>query len=377
MTFQFLDVGMGDGTLVQINDGTKTWDELVLVDFGELKTQSKVPYADAQTYLVNTIAANSTKRGKKVPYVDYLFLTHGDPDHFNKVKGLCGASFPGFGTAKLHFGDLYYSGQKGDYDILGANNPIDFIATNNLCAERIANMKSPYHAKVTKTGVTADFELGGKEVSVFILSANYPDIDGDTNPKSIVLMFDLNGQSVILCGDATRATEKEIIKQYASRPTFLPSYGMKIGHHGSKESSRKEWVAAVKPKAIFASGDFVWEHPYCEAICRYINSPGVVPPFFGDDVWYCCGDGGSYYNNATKRPICMNLWYVVSQKKESLRDDRSKKRFTGYENNVFGVQWQLKIEKGADPAFTTTYAVVPVKPVAAAFDCSTVKSLEA
>ena len=77
MTLHFLDVGMGDGTLVQMRSGNDVDApcELALVDFGEKRTPSKIPYTDAMTYLVTFIDGNSKARNLRVPYVDILFLT--------------------------------------------------------------------------------------------------------------------------------------------------------------------------------------------------------------------------------------------------------------------------------------------------------------
>ena len=62
--------------------------------------------------------------------------------------------------------------------------------------------------------------------------------------------------------------------------------GLKLGHHGSKKATSAEWVKAVSPKAIFASGDYVWAHPYCEAIDRAIANTKLDPD---KKHFYCCG----------------------------------------------------------------------------------------
>ena len=61
MSAHFLDVGMGDGTLVQMRSGTDYTApcEIALVDFGEQRTPSKIPYRDAMTFAVDFIDRNS------------------------------------------------------------------------------------------------------------------------------------------------------------------------------------------------------------------------------------------------------------------------------------------------------------------------------
>ena len=52
-------------------------------------------------------------------------------------------------------------------------------------------------------------------------------------------------------GDASSATEKEIINKYN-----LPNIDvLKVGHHGSKTSSSKEFVGVINPKYSIISVD--------------------------------------------------------------------------------------------------------------------------
>ncbi|MEP6913748.1 MAG: MBL fold metallo-hydrolase, partial [bacterium] len=89
MTFEFLDVGMGDSTLVMMGTSASSTQELALVDFGiQPFTQNKVGADDAMIYLVNTINKNSDDRGLKEPFIDHLFITHGDQDHYNRIEAL-------------------------------------------------------------------------------------------------------------------------------------------------------------------------------------------------------------------------------------------------------------------------------------------------
>ncbi len=79
MTFEFLDVGMGDSTLVIMKSGATT--DLVLVDLGiQPFAKFKIGADDAAVYLVNTIAQYS----KTTPYITELFITHPDQDHYNR-----------------------------------------------------------------------------------------------------------------------------------------------------------------------------------------------------------------------------------------------------------------------------------------------------
>ncbi|HEX2189706.1 MAG TPA: hypothetical protein VHG51_12445 [Longimicrobiaceae bacterium] len=361
MTFQFLDVGMGDGTLVQIRPEGQAYDTLVLVDFGEEKSQFKVALQDALTYMRRTVAANSKGRGSEVPYIDYLFITHSDADHHNKLSELVKPAFPGYEDKPLHFGAVYYGGVGTEYGTL--------VADLEKLSKSVSDLRDQYHARILpdKT-VVPDFEVG--DIKVYILSVNYPSKTGKTNPKSIVLMFDLGGQKVILQGDAEKGTEGWILKEFGHIPGFLEVVGHKLGHHGSNGGTSPEWVAALKPKAIFASGDFNWAHPYCNPICRVLAGNTLAAY---DDLWYCCGHRGEYFNNHHSVAVCMNLWYFVkSPKAEPLivfPGQEVKWAGTGV---TFGVQWALQITAGAKPSLLRTDAVIPydVLKIPPGWDCS-------
>ena len=64
------------------------------------------------------------------------------------------------------------------------------------------------------------------------------------NDNSNVIYTKLDGYKFMFMGDASSATEKEIINKYN-----LPNIDvLKVGHHGSKTSSSKEFVGVINPK---------------------------------------------------------------------------------------------------------------------------------
>ena len=64
------------------------------------------------------------------------------------------------------------------------------------------------------------------------------------NDNSNVIYTELNGYKFMFMGDASSTTEKEILNKYN-----LPDIDvLKVGHHGSKTSSRKEFIDSIKPK---------------------------------------------------------------------------------------------------------------------------------
>ena len=64
------------------------------------------------------------------------------------------------------------------------------------------------------------------------------------NDNSNVIYTELNGYKFMLMGDASKLKEEDIIKKYKlAKIDFL-----KVGHHGFKTSSSKEFISKINPK---------------------------------------------------------------------------------------------------------------------------------
>ena len=64
------------------------------------------------------------------------------------------------------------------------------------------------------------------------------------NDFSNVIYTELNGYKFMFMGDASSTTEKELLDKYN-----LPDIDvLKVGHHGSKTSSSKEFINEIDPK---------------------------------------------------------------------------------------------------------------------------------
>lgn len=64
------------------------------------------------------------------------------------------------------------------------------------------------------------------------------------NDNSNVIYTELNGYKFMFMGDASVTTEKEIIDKY----NFPNIDVLKVGHHGSRTSSSKDFINEVNPK---------------------------------------------------------------------------------------------------------------------------------
>ena len=90
------------------------------------------------------------------------------------------------------------------------------------------------------------------------------------NDNSNVIYTELNGYKFMLMGDASSATEKEILNKYN-----LPDIDiLKVGHHGSKTSSNKEFINEINPKysVISVGKNNRYGHPNKEVLNTLSNS---------------------------------------------------------------------------------------------------------
>ena len=64
------------------------------------------------------------------------------------------------------------------------------------------------------------------------------------NDNSNVIYTQINGYKFMLMGDASTTTEKEILNKYNLSDIDV----LKVGHHGSRTSSSKEFINEINPK---------------------------------------------------------------------------------------------------------------------------------
>ena len=67
---------------------------------------------------------------------------------------------------------------------------------------------------------------------------------GNENDNSSVIYTELNNHKFIFMGDAGVEVEEDLIKKYNLKNIDV----LKVGHHGSKTSTGKEFISEVRPK---------------------------------------------------------------------------------------------------------------------------------
>jgi competence protein ComEC len=92
------------------------------------------------------------------------------------------------------------------------------------------------------------------------------------NDDSLVLRLHYGNHSLLLPGDAEKQAEREILAENSA--DALHADVLKIGHHGSKNSTMPDFLAAVQPRAgiISAGENNPYGHPREELLERLENS---------------------------------------------------------------------------------------------------------
>ena len=223
----FFDVGQGDSALVSVNK------KITLIDTGGL-----VMYSDKEyTYKLSKNRILPYLKANGIRKIDYLVLTHGDADHMKEAYYLV----DNFKVEKVVF-------NGGEY------NELELELISLLKEKDIAYEKAP---DVLKMG---EYKLQFLNTSIY----------DNENDNSNVIYLEFNKYKFLFMGDAGVEKEKDILEKYNLKDIDV----LKVGHHGSKTSSSKEFIKEVNPKysIISAGKNNRYGHPNKEALDNLKNS---------------------------------------------------------------------------------------------------------
>ena len=193
----FIDVGQGDSILIHNSKN-------ILIDTGGKESNTN----DNSIVLNKTIPYLKSLGIKKI---DYLILTHGDYDHMGESINLVEK----YKVKKVIF-------NCGEF--------------NNLEKELIKKLnknKVSYYSCIN--------ELDLENNKLFFLQTKEYDNEND---NSNVIYTELDGYKFMFMGDASVTTEHEILDKYNLSDIDV----LKVGHHGSRTSSSKEFINEINPK---------------------------------------------------------------------------------------------------------------------------------
>ncbi len=227
----FLPVGQGDSELLVMDSGVK-----ILIDGG--------PVNSLVVQNLDKIMAPHDK------YIDVVILTHPELDHFGGLA------------------DVFKSYRVGAFASNG-------LGAGTGAYGNLENLIAVSGAKTVTLGAGDAVKNGGNLVRV--LSPRPAEIaDSSINDAALVLEVTSGGITSLLASDISSSVERKIIPFVGEAIDVL-----KVAHHGSKDSSSGEFLAAVKPEvAVIEVGKNSYGHPSPEAVERLT---GVVAALFRTD----------------------------------------------------------------------------------------------
>ena len=212
----FFDVGQGDSSLI-VSSKHK---EVILIDTGGLF---------ANYYPIENIINFLKSIG--ITKINYLILTHGDYDHMGYSSYLIN----NYKVKNVIFNNGTFNDLELELiDILNKKNITYYQSLEYL---NIANSKLYFLNK---------------------------EIYNNENDNSSVLYLKLSNYKFIFMGDASIDVENKLIKTYSLNNIDV----LKVGHHGSKTSSSKNFINYINPKySIISVGkNNLFGHPNKEVL---------------------------------------------------------------------------------------------------------------
>ena len=203
-----LDVGQGDAMLVTLPNG-----RTLLVDTGGVSMSGEFDIGDR--------VIGPFLRARGISRLDYLAITHGDPDHI----GGAAAIVRDFSPREIWYG-TYVNHHA-------ASMALQSIAVRQRSAWRWLQRGER-------------LELGGAEIRVHHPPPEDWQRQKVRNDDSLVMELRYGQVSMLLTGDIGRDVEQSLLPALELLPTVV----LKSPHHGSATSSSADFIAKLQPKVV-------------------------------------------------------------------------------------------------------------------------------
>jgi competence protein ComEC len=233
LTVTFLDVGQGDGALVELPGGA-TW----LVDAGGRLFGAPGPDASTDDKLAALAgdpgeqAVWRTLHAHRVRRLALVIVSHPHPDHFGGLAAV---------AAHVPIDELWWSGDD-------TGDPAFHALLAQLAARGTRVVRPPLGLAREDHGVRLSvLAPRGDDASVATPSGR------SVNDDSLVVRLELAGRSILFTGDLEAPGEAALVD--ATPPELLRADVVKVPHHGSRTSSSPRLVEATHPRlAVISCG---------------------------------------------------------------------------------------------------------------------------
>jgi competence protein ComEC len=225
LTVAFLNVGQGDAIFIQAPNGVQ-----VLIDGGPDATVLR-------------------ELGQVMPFYDrsinVVIATHPDQDH---IGGLVDV------VQNFSVDHVIESGVTGD---TATAERFNFLVEEKIDSQHIATRGMRVHLDQAR-GIYMDILHPAYDVSRM----------RDTNDASVTARLVYGETEFLFTGDISERIEKELVAK--GTPMTLESDVIKLGHHGSKTSSSREFLESAQSEvAVVSAGcDNRYGHPHTDVISR-------------------------------------------------------------------------------------------------------------
>ncbi len=283
----FLDVGQGDGVLIEIGRYR------ILIDAG--------PNNNMYSYLSKWQFKYLLDAHQKI-HIDYLIISHFDTDHYKGVIKILEDTNFTFG-ALIHPGILKFATKDNPYstglgntikqsgktilthvfdDLLTINEPQPFNRDTSNFIEALQKAQTEGRVSSVKRYEQGSFILDkmieDKRFYMEVLAPFMEDIpngkgfvywkdDGKTiNGHSLVIKLSFGNRTVLLGGDLNTLSQEYLMTKYGANNPFQVDVA-KSCHHGASDFTEK-FMQWVNPYAtVISSGDNeAYSHPRADAI---------------------------------------------------------------------------------------------------------------
>lgn len=222
-----LDVGQGDGIYIRTPSGMHILIDGGSSDVSEVGKYRLEPFLESQG----------------VKELDYVFITHGDGDHTSGIVEMLNNQTLGI---KIH---------------------TIVLTTEKTIDESLLKIVKLAFQNDTKVVVMEKGEYIQDEEMTLTCLSPAKDYDGEVgNASSMVLDLQYREFDMLFTGDLEQEGEKELAESWILRDYDI----LKVGHHGSKNSTSEDLLEAVRPEIAFISAgkENQYGHPHQETLER-------------------------------------------------------------------------------------------------------------